>query len=170
MTINKLFFIPFIIISLSSCGDSATSSNESGSTFGSAGSTPFSGTWTLNANISIQAGTQSTQITETSTISVNSNGTVGISQTTTNCSLQINFNGSQINYQTTCLVNNGVENAAACVITFTGFAAISGSISSASAAGSFSPRTFACNGATISYTGTISGSNTSGTTTTTTTT
>lgn len=157
--LKNFVLIPTLLLTITACGDSATSSNDSGSAFGSPGATPFSGTWNINARLAVQAGSTTTNISQTSTVIVNSNGSTGIASTDTDCSVRINFNGSTINYQTTCLINNGVEGAAACTLTFTGFAAITGSSSNAAAGGSFNPQTLACNGAAVSYTGTIAGSN-----------
>jgi len=154
---KNTFIIAALIFTLVSCGDSATDSQNTEVNFGSSGSTAFSGEWTLKANISVQAGSTLTAITEESRVLVNNLGAVGISTTDSKCSLRINFNGATISYQTTCLVNNSIKNAAPCTILFTGFATITGNTSKASASGSFDPGTLACNGAAVNFTGSISG-------------
>ena len=143
---------------LTACGGSGSSSDNTA--FGSAGSTPFSGTWTVTANININAGGTASTLNQQSTLLVDGNGVVGISTTNTDSSLNINFNGSRINYQTTSIVNNGVTGSGPCTVTITGAAIIVGSGQNASASGSFAPRTFICNGASISVTGNITGSKT----------
>ncbi|MGH1428464.1 MAG: hypothetical protein ACRBEE_11045 [Arenicella sp.] len=145
-------------IFLAACGGSDSSSDNTD--FGSAGSTPFNGTWTVSANININAGGTADTLNQESTLLVDGNGVVGISTTNTDSSLSINFNGSRINYQTTTIVDNGVTGSGPCTITLTGAAIIVGSGQNASASGSFTPRTFICNGASISVTGNITGSKT----------
>jgi hypothetical protein len=147
----KLLFPLSLISLITACGGGDISSDNS--SIGSQGATPFAGTWTLNANISVNAAGTASAITQTSTVSVNANGAAAISTTNTDCSVSVNFNGSQINYQTTCLVSNGTTGGAACTLTFTGFAAIVGS----SASGSINPQTVLCNNAAASFTGNITG-------------
>ena len=147
-----------IIIAVSACGDSATSSDNTATLVGSSGSTPFSGTWTINANISLNNGSTTTEVNETSTVVVDGNGNTGVSATNSTGSLTIRFNGATIHYQTVLLVESGAENSGACTITFTGSATIAGSSSNAAATGSFTPRTVLCNGSAVSYTGNITGS------------
>lgn len=156
-----------ILLTISACGGSESSSNNNGGSVIPAGNTSFAGTWTVNANINISTGSNATTVNQRSTVIVNSNGSSAISTTNANGSLIINFNGSTVGYQTTILVNNGVTGAAACSITLTGNAGIAGAVNNAAASGSFPSRTIICNGASVSYSGNISGSNVSSSTSTT---
>lgn len=141
---------------LAACGGGDTDSNNVA--FGGPGNTPFAGNWTINANININANGTAAPIDQVSTALVANNGQVGISTTNSTGSLNINFNGSRLNYQTVVLVNNSVTNAGVCTISVTGAANVVGSSRNASASGSFPPQTFICNGAAISVTGNIFGS------------
>ena len=148
-------YLSFVLF-LTACGGGDTDSNNVA--FGGPGNTPFAGNWAINANIDINAGGTTTSVNQTSTALVASNGQVGISTTNVTGSLNINFNGSRLNYQTVVLVNNGIDNAGVCTISVTGAANVVGSSTNASASGSFPTQTFICNGAAISITGNIFGS------------
>lgn len=159
-SIKKTLLVTALISLISACGGSDISSSSNSNTFGSQGATPFAGTWTLNARISLSitsndslsTSTTTTQsINQTSTVGVDSNGAAAINSTDSDCSINVNFNGSQINYQANCLI--AIPAGSPCLIRFTAFAAIVGT----SASGSFSPQVTQCNNAAVSYIGNLSG-------------
>lgn len=159
---RKRAFI-FIILSfflISACGGSSTDSNTSIGSSIPAGGTPFAGTWNIVANIAVFAGSNETNIIQTSTILVGGNGVSAISSTDATGALTVNFNGSSVGYQTTLLVANGVEGAAPCSLTIAGTGNIVGvdSVDNSALSGSFGSETFICNGAAVTLSGNFSGS------------
>ena len=150
-SIKRFAFSTAFALFLVACGGGDISSTDN--SFGSQGATPFAGSWTFNARISVNVAGTTTTISQASTVAVDGNGAAAINTTDTDCSVRLNFNGSQVNYQTTCLVSNGVTNAVPCSLTFTGRASVVGN----SASGSINPQTVLCNGVPATFTGNISG-------------
>ena len=159
---RKLAFILTVLsfFLIGACGGSSTDSNNSIGSSIPAGGTPFAGTWNIVANITIFAGSNETNIIQTSTILVGGNGVSAISSTDATGALTVNFNGSSVGYQTTLLVANGVDGAAPCTLTIAGTGNIVGidSVDNSALSGSFGSETFICNGAGVTLSGNFSGS------------
>ena len=155
---KSIFFITVLsFLLISACGGSSSSSGISSGSFIPAGSTPFAGTWNIVANITVSAGATTTNIMQTTTILVESNGSSAISSTDATGAIVVNFNGSSAGYQTTLLVENGIDGAAPCALTIAGSGNIVGSQDNAALSGSFPTETLICNGAAVTFSGNFSG-------------
>lgn len=152
---RKLGLLPVVLL-LVNCGGS---SSESGAA--SAGTTTFTGEWSLVAALNVNVGGTETSVTDTSRVEVDADGNVVVIETDTACSLNIVVDDNTMTYESTCtftVTNNDISSP--CVLTFRIEAVIRGDPGSASLSGPFGPETLACRGVAVSFTGNLVGQQT----------
>lgn len=139
---------------LAGCGGG---SSESGS-MATGSATPFTGPWFLVATLNVNVGGTATFLTDTSRVVVGASGNSVITETDSECGLNVVVNGDVMTYETTCVFTAASEDASApCVLTLRSRARIRGTPGDAQLSGSFGPETRACSGAAVSYTGNLVG-------------
>ncbi len=146
--------LPALMLALAGCGGG--SSESGGTATGSA--TPFTGPWFLVATLNVNVGGTATFLTDTSRVVVGASGNSVVTQTDSECSLNIVVNGDVMTYETTCVFTATSDDATApCVLTLRSRAKIRGTPGDGQLSGSFGPETRACSGAAVSYTGNLVG-------------
>lgn len=146
--------LPALVLALAGCGGG---SSESGGT-ASGSATPFTGPWFLVATLNVNVGGTATFLTDTSQVVVGASGNSVVTETDSECSLNVVVNGDVMTYETTCVFTATSEDATApCVLTLRSRANIRGTPGNAQLSGSFGPETRACSGAAVSYTGNLVG-------------
>lgn len=110
---------------------------------------------TLNVNV----GGTATFFTDTSRVVVGAGGNAVVTETDSECSLNVFVNGDVMTYETTCVFTATSGDASApCVLKLRTRATIRGTPGDAKLSSSFGPRTEVCTGVAASYTGTLLGS------------
>lgn len=146
--------LPALMLALAGCGGG--SSESGGTATGSA--TPFTGPWFLVATLNVNVGGTATFLTDTSQVVVGASGNSVVTQTDSECSLNVVVNGDVMTYETTCVFTATSDDATApCVLTLRSRAKIRGTPGDGQLSGSFGPETRACSGAAVSYTGNLVG-------------
>jgi hypothetical protein len=150
--ILRRFCFPTLVALVAGCGGG---SSESGT--GSA--TPFTGTWFLAATFNVNVGGTATFVTDTSRVVVGASGNAVITNTDSECSLNVFVNGDVMTYETTCVFTATSEDATApCVLTLRTRAPMRGAPGDGRLSSSFGPDTEVCSGAAVSYAGNLVGS------------
>lgn len=152
---RKLCLLPLAAL-LASCGGG---SSDTGAAGGSG--TPFTGPWFLIATINVNVAGTATFFTDTSRVVVGAGGNSVITETDSECSLNVFVNGDVLTYEARCVFTaTSEETAAPCVLTIRSRAKIRGTPGDAELSGSFGPNTEVCRGAAASYAGNLVGSQT----------
>lgn len=150
---RRLCLLPLAAV-LASCGGG---SSDTGAAGGSG--TPFTGPWFLRATINVNVAGTATFFTDTSRVVVGAGGNSVITDTDSECSLDVFVNGDVLTYETTCVFTATSEEATApCVLTIRSRAKIRGTPGNAQLSGSFGPDTEVCTGVAASYAGNLVGS------------
>lgn len=122
------------------------------------GSTPHAGFWTLQAVITAIVGGTTNNIDTTTKVNIQSNGTVGILETDTDCALSIWINGNTLTYKEQCVFQGTTGTgddggiSATCILDLQTRAVIT---STTLGSGVFGPKSFVCTGMATSYSGTL---------------
>lgn len=150
--VRRLFLLP-LVAALAGCGGGSSDSGAA------AGATPFTGTWFLVVTLNVNVGGTATFLTDTSRVVVGAAGNAVVTETDTECSLNVSVNGNIMTYETTCIFTATTGDASApCTLKLRTRATIRGAQGNARLSSSFGPKTEACSGAAASYTGTLVGS------------
>ncbi|HSH42240.1 MAG TPA: hypothetical protein VK973_08980 [Arenicellales bacterium] len=146
--------LPSLALAVAGCGGG---SSDSGAAAGSA--TPYSGAWNLVATLNVNIAGNATFLTDTSRVVIGASGNSVITDTDSECSLDVVVNGDIMTYETSCVFTATSDDATApCVLKLKTRARIRGTPGSAQLSSSFGPDTVVCSGAAASYTGTLVGS------------
>lgn len=150
----RRLFVPSLAALLAGCGGG---DSESGAAAGSA--TPFTGAWFLRATFNVNVGGTATFLTDESRVVVGAGGNAVVTETDSECGLDVFVNGDVMTYETTCVFTATTgDTTAPCVLKIRTRATIRGTPGNANLSSSFGPRTEVCSGAASSYTGNLVGS------------
>lgn len=153
---RRLLGLPLAAM-LAACGGG--SSDSGGAATG--GATPFTGPWFLAATLNVNIGGTATFLTDTSRVVVGAGGNAVVTETDSECSLNVAVNGNLMTYETTCVFTAASDDATApCVLTLRTQATIRGTPGNANLSSSFGPETEVCRGGAASYAGNLVGNQT----------
>lgn len=146
-------FLPLVLL-LAGCGGGSSGSS------GAAGSdTPYTGPWFLVATLNVNIGGTATFLSDSSRVVVGASGNAVVTETDSECSVNVFVNGDVMTYETTCVFTATSDDATVpCTLTLRSRATIRGVPGSANLSGSFGPKTVVCSGAAAAYTGNLVGS------------
>ena len=149
---GRLRWLPLVLL-LASCGGGSSTSGGSG---GGGSATPFTGSWFLVATLNVNIGGTATFLTDSSEVIVGAGGNAVVTETDSECSLNVFVNGDVMTYETTCIFTATVDDVTApCELTAVARAPIRGQQGNARASASFGPETRVCSGAAASFAGTL---------------